>query len=153
MLDVEVQMQAAADDIPDEPQLIAWARAAWRRSGDDAEVVLRVTDEAESRQLNHDYRGIDKPTNVLSFPFEPIPQIELQHIGDLVLCAPVVEREAREQGKTASAHWAHMVVHGMLHLQGYDHQTDPQAVAMETLETDILTGLGFPAPYSDDEET
>lgn len=153
MLDVEVQLQAAADDTPDESQLIAWARAAWQRPGDDAEVVLRVTDETESRQLNHDYRGIDKPTNVLSFPFEPIPQIELEHIGDLVICAPVVEREAREQGKTASAHWAHMVVHGMLHLQGYDHQTDPQAVAMETLETDILTGLGFPAPYSDDEET
>lgn len=153
MLDVEIQLQAATDGIPQESQLIAWARAGWRGPGDDAGVVLRVTDEAESRQLNHDYRGMDKPTNVLSFPFEPIPQIELRHIGDLVICAPVVAREAREQGKTAAAHWAHMVVHGMLHLQGYDHETDDQAVAMETLETDILTGLGFPAPYTDDEET
>lgn len=153
VLDVEVQLQTAADDIPPQAQLVAWARAAWAAPGKDAGVVLRVTDEAESRQLNRDYRGIDKPTNVLSFPFEPIPQIELRHIGDLVICAPVVAREAHEQGKAVPAHWAHMVVHGMLHLQGYDHETEGQAAVMETLETDILTGLDFPAPYADDEET
>jgi probable rRNA maturation factor len=82
-----------------------------------------------------------------------VPQLELNHIGDLVICATVVQREAREQGKAAEAHWAHMVVHGMLHLQGYDHETDPQAEGMEALETDILTGLGYPAPYADEETT
>ena len=80
-----------------------------------------------------------------------MPEIDLPHVGDLVICAPVVRHEAAEQGKTLEAHWAHMVVHGMLHLQGYDHDTDDQAHAMETLETTILTGLGYPAPY--DEQT
>ena len=77
--------------------------------------------------------------------------MEFHHIGDVVICAPVVEREAREQGKRLQAHWAHMVVHGMLHLQGYDHETDEQADAMEALETNILAGLGYPAPYTSDE--
>jgi probable rRNA maturation factor len=130
---------------------VRWARAAWRDPAQDAEVVVRITDEAESRRLNHDYRGKDRPTNVLSFPFEPVPEVDLEHLGDLVICAPVVAREATEQGKPAEAHWAHMVVHGMLHLQGYDHETEADADEMEALETDILVGLGYPAPYADDE--
>ena len=148
---VEVQLALRDTDVPDTDRIGDWVRAAWLAPEQDAEVVVRVTDEAESRQLNHDYRGKDRPTNVLSFPFGPPPPgIDLRLVGDLLICAPVVAREARQQGKSTEAHWAHMVVHGMLHLQGYDHQTDEQAGSMELLETEILAGLGYPAPYVDE---
>ena len=150
-LAVEVQIAAADASLPSQRQLSDWALAAWQEEGvRDAEVVVRVTDEAESRRLNHEFRGRDNATNVLSFPFDPVPETDLNHVGDLVICAPVVVREAVEQGKQADAHWAHMVVHGMLHLQGYDHETDEQAAEMETLETQVLTGLGYPAPYAEE---
>ena len=150
-LAVEVQIAAADASLPSQRQLSDWALAAWQEEGvRDAEVVVRVTDEAESRRLNHEFRGRDNATNVLSFPFDPVPETDLNHVGDLVICAPVVAREAVEQGKQADAHWAHMVVHGMLHLQGYDHETDEQAAEMETLETQVLTGLGYPAPYAEE---
>jgi probable rRNA maturation factor len=152
-LAVEVQLAARGAPLPSRHDLVRWARAAWRRPAVDADVVVRVTGEAESRRLNHAYRGKDRPTNVLSFPFEPVPGVEFGHLGDLLICAPVVVREADEQGKPAEAHWAHMVVHGMLHLQGFDHETDAEAGEMEALETEILTGLGYPAPYADDETT
>jgi probable rRNA maturation factor len=147
---LRVDVQLATDDasLPTQRQLIEWARAAWRGGSDDAEVVVRAVDEAEGRRLNHEFRGSDRATNVLSFPFQPPPGVELDHLGDLVICAPVVAREALQQGKPAQAHWAHMVVHGMLHLQGYDHETDEQAVEMEGRETQILTALGFAAPYA-----
>ena len=148
---VEVQRAVAADDIPPSARFREWATAAWLGAERAAEVVVRVTGEAESRRLNRDFRGKDRPTNVLSFANDPVPGIDEQHAGDLVICAPVVRREAAEQGKAVDAHWAHMVVHGMLHLQGYDHETDDDADVMETLETKILAGLGFPAPYADDE--
>ena len=151
VLAVEVQVACDGDRLPTVQHLTEWAQAAWQDPARDAEVVIRLTDELESRRLNREYRGKDRPTNVLSFPYDPLPGVVLDHIGDLVVCAPVVEGEARAQGKRAEAHWAHMVVHGMLHLQGYDHATDRQALQMERLETDILTGLGFPAPYADDE--
>ena len=112
------------------------------------EAAHLVGDEAEGRRLNHKFRGRDRATNVLSFPFEPPPGVEFDQLGDLVICAPVVAREATAQGKSAAAHWAHMVVHGMLHLQGYDHETDEQAAEMEARETRILTALGFAAPYA-----
>jgi probable rRNA maturation factor len=149
---LRVDVQLAADDpgLPTQRQLIEWARAAWLGGPEDAEVVVRAVDEAEGRRLNHEFRGKDRATNVLSFPFEPLPGVDLDHLGDLVICAPVVAREASEQGKPAPAHWAHMVVHGMLHLQGYDHETDAQAVEMEGRETRILTALGFAAPYVGD---
>ncbi len=150
-LTVEVQLALRAAEMPSTSQFAHWARAAWTPAASDAEVVLRVTDDAESRQLNCRYRGQDKPTNVLSFPCDAPPSVVPKLLGDLVICAPVVDREAQEQGKASEAHWAHMVVHGMLHLQGYDHETDRQAHAMEQLETDILTGLGYPPPYLDDE--
>lgn len=118
----------------------------------EVEMVIRIVEPAESRQLNHDYRGKDKPTNVLSFPFESPPELielgeELPYLGDLVICASVVEAEAAEQKKTLMAHWAHMIVHGCLHLQGYDHQDDAEAEEMESLEIEILKGLGFDSPY------
>jgi probable rRNA maturation factor len=152
-LAVEVQLAVEAPGLPSARQLRDWAEAAWRSPAQDAEVVVRVTDEAESRRLNHEFRGPDRATNVLSFPYEPIPELDLAHVGDLVICAPVVEREALEQGKTAMAHWAHMVVHGMLHLQGYDHEQDDAAAEMEALESAILARLGYPDPYADDDET
>jgi len=149
-LAVEVQVATDAPGVPDEPRLRHWAEAAWQGRPGNADVVLRITGEDESRNLNHEFRGSDRPTNVLSFPFEPIAELDLHHVGDIVICAPVVAREAAEQDKAVEAHWAHMVVHGMLHLQGYDHQDAQQAHAMESLETEILTGMGFPAPYTDE---
>ena len=110
-----------------------------------AEVTVRFVDDAEGRDLNRDYRGKDYATNVLSFPYESGERI----CGDLVLCQPVVEAEAREQAKTLEAHYAHMVVHGMLHLQGHDHETGKDdAERMEALERDILKTLGYPDPYA-----
>jgi probable rRNA maturation factor len=152
-LAVEVQFALEAPDLPSAEQLRGWAEAAWREPGHAAEVVIRVADEPESRRLNHDFRGRDRATNVLSFPYDPVPELELDHVGDLVLCAPVVAREAQEQGKAPAAHWAHMVVHGMLHLQGYDHEDDSEAADMERIEKVILAGLGYPDPYADDEKT
>ena len=112
------------------------------------EASLLFTSDAEVHALNREWRGRDKPTNVLSFPFENPPGLTLPLLGDLVICAPVVFNEAVEQQKTAAAHWAHMVIHGMLHLQGYDHIIDEEAEVMESLETELVTSLGFPPPYA-----
>lgn len=152
-LEVDVQLALDAPGLPSEADIISWASAAWHGTDDRADVVVRVTGEDESRRLNLEYRGIDKPTNVLSFPFDPVPEIDFHHVGDLVICAPVVAAEADEQGKSVEAHWAHMVVHGMLHLQGFDHVQADEADEMEALETLILTKMGYPAPYPDDDET
>ncbi|MCG8012030.1 MAG: rRNA maturation RNase YbeY, partial [Candidatus Thiodiazotropha weberae] len=140
----------ASEGSPSDRQLTAWAEAALADSGEQVEMVIRIVDEPESRQLNRDYRGKDKPTNVLSFPFESPPEVALPLLGDLVICAPVVSTEARQQNKTLEAHWAHMVVHGTLHLQGYDHQDDQQAQLMEDKERQILQALNFSDPYTDE---
>lgn len=110
-------------------------------------LAIRLVDEDESQALNHQYRHKNAPTNVLSFPCDLPPEVELDLLGDLVICAPVVAREAQEQGKSAEAHWAHMVVHGCLHLLGFDHIEDAEARVMENLETAILQALDFPPPY------
>lgn len=149
-LEVSVQYASAQGDLPRAEQLRDWAAAAWRGTA-DGEVVVRICDEEESRRLNQAFRRKDKPTNVLSFPYDRQPEIDVHHIGDLLICAPVVAREAAQQGKGGAAHWAHMVVHGMLHLQGFDHETDAEAQGMESLETGILNALGFPAPYATDD--
>jgi probable rRNA maturation factor len=145
-LHAEIQMATSAGDVPERAALRRWAASAWT-TGDEASVVIRVVDEAESAELNGAYRHKQGPTNVLSFPFEAPPGIEEQHLGDVVICAPVVAREAAEQGKAAEAHWAHMVVHGMLHLQGYDHIEEADARRMEALEKRILKELGYGEPY------
>jgi probable rRNA maturation factor len=111
------------------------------------ELAIRIVDTKEGRALNREYRGKDYATNVLSFPVELPPGVTLPLIGDLAICAPVVTREATEQGKQARDHWAHMTVHGVLHLLGYDHIEDTEAEAMEALETRILAGLGIADPY------
>ncbi|MDX5332449.1 MAG: rRNA maturation RNase YbeY [Gammaproteobacteria bacterium] len=148
-LAVEVQ-DAAAGARPADADLARWAEAAWRGEG-GAEVVIRLVEADESQALNRDYRGKDRPTNVLSFPFEAPPGLPAEdlggYLGDLVICTPVVQAEAREQGKSEASHWAHMVVHGLLHLQGYDHIDEAEAEAMETIEKEILAGLGFADPY------
>jgi len=151
-LEVDLQIAVDAADLPSEAQFLHWATAAWRGDASAAAgVVVRLVDTAESRRLNAEFRHKDTPTNVLSFPYEPLPGMAFHHVGDLVICAPVVAQEAVGQGKPALAHWAHMVVHGMLHLQGFDHAGDADAERMEALETGILTGLGFAAPYATDD--
>ena len=147
---IDIQNPESYTTIPAESDLSHWAQAAWQGEG-EAGVVLRIVNDAESQTLNRDYRGKDYPTNVLSFPYDvppiPLEEGETDYLGDLVVCLPVMEREAAEQGKTTTQHWAHLLVHGLLHLQGYDHMTDAEAEEMETLETQILGELGFPNPY------
>ena len=121
-------------------------RGAKRRKA--TELAIRIVDIQEGRTLNREYRSKDYATNVLSFPVELPPGVRLPLIGDLAICAPVVTREAAEQGKPARNHWAHMTVHGVLHLLGYDHIEDAEAEAMEALETRILAGLGIADPYN-----
>lgn len=145
-----VDLQIATENIeglPTEEQIMQWATAAVQPEGDEVEMTVRIVDEAESHELNLTYRGKDRPTNVLSFPFECPDEVELLLLGDLVICRQVVEREAAEQEKPLMAHWAHMVVHGSLHLLGYDHIEDDEAEEMESLETQIMQGLGFDDPY------
>lgn len=148
---LDLQIETGAGDVPSAADFQRWAEAAWRGEG-GAELTLRLVDEAESGQLNATYRDRAGPTNVLSFPVDAaeLPGLELPLLGDLVICAPVVTREAAAQGKSAEAHWAHMVVHGMLHLQGYDHLDPAEAEVMESLETDILRRLGYPDPYREE---
>ncbi|MBL0545845.1 rRNA maturation RNase YbeY [Aeromonas jandaei] len=143
---------ASTDGLPSEAQLQGWLDGTILGFQQEAEVTVRIVDEAESNELNLTYRGKDKPTNVLSFPFEAPPGLELPLLGDLVICRQVVEREAQEQSKPLMAHWAHMVVHGSLHLLGYDHIEDEEAEEMEALERDIMQELGFADPYQSDEE-
>lgn len=149
-LTVDVQNVFDGAGVPKESQLQAWAQAAWL-GRDSSEVTIRIVDASESQALNYQYRGKDKPTNVLSFPFEAPAGITVALAGDLVICAPVVESEATEQRKERANHWAHMVIHGMLHLQGYDHIDDQDAEAMEALEIRLLSQFGFGNPYATEE--
>ncbi|ELR64358.1 Metal-dependent hydrolase YbeY [Photobacterium marinum] len=138
------------EGMPGEAEFHQWLDAAITPFQPDAEVTIRLVDEEESHTLNHEYRGKDKPTNVLSFPFEAPPGIEMDLLGDLIICRQVVEKEAREQNKPLNAHWAHMVVHGSLHLLGYDHIEDDEAEEMEGLETEIMVKMGFTDPYAEE---
>ena len=145
-----IDLQIACEQetgLPTVEQIEQWATAAVQPQSDEVEMTVRIVDEAESHELNLNYRRKDRPTNVLSFPFECPDEVELPLLGDLVICRQVVEREAQEQDKPVMAHWAHMVVHGSLHLLGYDHIEDDEAEEMESLETQIMTGLGFADPY------
>lgn len=134
-----VQYASEAAGLPTRAQVRKWVKAALAV---DAEITVRFVDEAEGRNLNHDYRAKDYATNVLSFIYSSTP---VQ--GDLVICAPVVAREAQDQGKAIDAHYAHLVVHGVLHLQGFDHEIEAEAEAMEARETEIVIKLGYPDPY------
>ena len=151
-VEVDVQIAAPAEGVPGVAQLRRWAAAAVGARAAPAEVTVRIVDEVEGRMLNATYRGRDAATNVLSFPYEPAPGVTLPLLGDLVICAPVVAAEAHEQGKALEAHYAHLVVHGMLHLLGHDHQGAEEAAAMEAVEIRILQGLGYEDPYLSYEE-
>jgi len=139
-LSLSVQYASAATGLPARPQFRRWVRAGLQQ---DLQVTLRIVDEDEGRALNRDFRGKDYATNVLTFVYDDSEFLS----GDIVICAPVVAREAAEQGKTLLAHYAHMTLHAVLHLQGYDHENDVDAGRMEELETALMVKLGYPAPY------
>lgn len=144
---VDIQIATDTEYIPTGADLRCWVSACLPRDRLDSELTVRIVAPQESQTLNARYRDQTKPTNILSFPADIPPELKIAFLGDLVVCAAIVESEAMAQGKTLKAHWAHMIVHGTLHLLGYDHVEDGEAVEMESLETQILNGLGFPAPY------
>ena len=138
-------------ETPDIQQIRSWIAAVFTAlKCPPLALTVRVVGEEEMAELNQRYRGQDQPTNVLSFPFEPLPDICTDLLGDVVVCGSVIGREAAIQHKSLVDHWAHTIVHGMLHLFGYDHQSDQEAIAMETLEKSVLDQLGFPDPYQEE---
>lgn len=147
-IDLDIQRASQNQHLPTDEQFQTWTEMALAHTNKAFELTIRIVNIDESQQLNHQYRGKDKPTNVLSFPFEVPEGIDLNLLGDIVICADVVEQEAAEQNKDLFNHWAHMVIHGCLHLLGYDHINDDDATEMETLEIDILSQLGFSDPYN-----
>ncbi len=146
-LSIDIQKACASEDSPDEDSIKRWVSAAIRDERDECELSIRIVDELESADFNQRYRGKSGATNVLSFPFDAVTPEPLPILGDLVICAPILVREAVEQQKTTIAHWAHIVIHGVLHLLGYDHIEDQDAEQMESLETEIMLVLDFPPPY------
>ena len=146
-IDVDVQNATAFEPLPDDAQFRLWVETALRGKS-EAELTLRLVDRDEGRKLNLQYRGKDKPTNVLSFPAELPPGLEIPLLGDVVICAPLVGEESEAQHKSLQAHWAHLVIHGVLHLLGHDHQDEQDAVEMEAMEVELLTSLGFGNPYT-----
>jgi len=143
---LDLQNDDAFDNLPEARRFQTWVEAALQQDYAELQQTVRIVDAAESRDLNYRYRGKDSPTNVLAFPSDS-GYLGYACLGDLVICAPVVATEAAEQGKAEEAHWAHLVVHGMLHLQDFDHQDAAQTRKMETLEIKILDGLGYNNPY------
>lgn len=149
MIELDLQVATSAA-IPDEADLQRWCELALRQRKGDSELTIRLVDEEEGGELNRTWRQKDYATNVLSFPADvPDELLDIPLLGDLVICAPVVEREAAEQGKPLPAHWAHLVIHGCLHLLGYDHIDDDEAEEMESLERQLLAELGHADPYAD----
>ncbi len=143
----ELQLEVAMPGGVPAGRIQAWLDACFPE-GPEQSVVVRITDEDESAELNAAYRGKSGPTNVLSFPFEAPTGVPVEHLGDLVICAPLVQREAAEQGKPIEQHLAHLLIHGVLHLLGHDHLTDEEAERMEAIEVQLLARLGMPDPYA-----
>jgi len=154
---VDLQVACQVDSIPLETEVRLWLEQAFQAGSQNAarqyEVSVRIVDEDESRILNKQYRRQDEATNVLAFPagspdgINGLPEDEVQPLGDLVICGPLVEKEAEDQGKSLAGHWGHLLVHGMLHLLGYDHENSSQAAEMEMMEKQILADRGFEDPY------
>lgn len=144
---IDLQNDESLTNLPVQQDFETWVNAALVQKFDNLEQTIRLVGEAESRALNSQYRAKNAPTNVLSFTVEN-DYLDYECLGDLVICAPIVEQEAQQQGKPLAAHWAHMVIHGMLHLQGYDHQNAAEASEMEALEAKILSTLGYTNPYN-----
>jgi len=149
---IEIQTIFKSNGQPDQEQIQRWVDVALDGFNQDTEIVVRIVDEQESAELNEQYRHKQGPTNILSFPVEVPEGIELNLLGDLVVCAPVLEKEALEQHKTLSDHWAHIIVHGVLHLLGYDHIDDKEAELMENKEITILNKLNIKNPYLQDND-
>jgi probable rRNA maturation factor len=148
-IELELQIATEAQTLPHPSQFREWVGSTLDDQYDDAELTIRIVDEEEMTELNETYRKKHGATNVLSFPADVNPEFDLQLLGDIVICAPVVQQEANDGDIDLLAHWAHMVVHGTLHLLGYDHVEKDEAEKMEEIEKQILTELGFPAPYGD----
>jgi probable rRNA maturation factor len=148
-IELELQIASEAQTLPHPSQFREWVGVTLADRIDTAELTIRIVDVEEMTELNETYRKKQGPTNVLSFPAEIDPEFELPLLGDIIICADVVQQESADANIDLLAHWAHMVVHGTLHLLGYDHIDKKEAVIMETLEEEILTNLGYPAPYGD----
>lgn len=145
---LNVQNVSANKHVPETAQLQRWAETALAGFvAEEIELGVRIVDENEIAELNQQYRHKQGATNVLSFGYEDPPGVSSNILGDLVICAPVVENEAAEQNKSIDAHWAHMVVHGIMHLRGYDHEQDDEAEIMQHKEVELLNTLGYPDPY------
>lgn len=153
---IQIALDKTAAVLPEKDQIQQWINTAVYLSGhrkkeNQIQITVRIVEEHEITQLNKDYRHKDGATNVLAFPFTPPPGMpedeDINSLGDLIVCASVVEKEAKEQNKTILAHWSHMIIHGTLHLLGYDHQTDQEALEMESLENRVLAEFGYPDPY------
>ncbi len=149
---IDIQVASNSKLLPEPSDFENWATAAVDSHQNEAEISIRIVDIEEGAELNFQWRQKEGPTNVLSFPSDLPEELNLPLLGDLVICAPVVEKEAEEQYKTLTSHWAHMTVHGTLHLLGYDHIQDDEADEMEALETSIMQTLGFDDPYQVREE-
>ena len=148
---IEIQREVDGPELPSDADFERWVALALEGQRDEAEVCIRLVDPAESPRRNSTYRGKDKPTNVLSFPFEAPPGVPTEILGDLAICAEVVATEATEQKKPLHNHWAHMVIHGILHLIGFDHINEADAEQMESLEIQLLEKLNIPDPYFEGE--
>lgn len=146
-IDVQFGLDSIPTHVPNESSIKKWAQTALKGFTQQGSLSIRVADLAEMTDLNETYRHKTGPTNVLSFPMELPEEIGESILGDIIICAPVVEREAHEQGKTTESHWAHLVIHGVLHLLGYDHINEADAQEMESLETKLMNELGYPDPY------
>lgn len=145
-----LQIVTKSKAIPHENDFIKWFNIlSQTQEIKQKNITIRLVDKHESQALNKQFRGKDSPTNVLSFPSDLPTDIDVEYLGDIVICAPVVENEAREQHKSPNAHWAHMLVHGVLHLKGYDHIQTTDALEMESLERTILASMGFSDPYAE----
>lgn len=148
-IELELQIASEAKTLPHPAQFREWVGSTLGDGFDNIEITIRIVDVEEMTELNQIYRKKTGPTNVLSFPAEIDESFDIPLLGDIVICAPVIEQEATDADIDLLAHWAHMVVHGTLHLLGYNHKADAEAEVMESLETKILTQLGYPAPYGD----
>jgi len=148
---IDLQIACAPTELPTKAQFQLWVDTALAEVSSDPsqefELTIRLVNSQESQQLNNQYRSKDKPTNVLSFPFEVPDGIELNLLGDLIICIEVMKQEAKEQNKALFDHWAHLVIHGCLHLVGFDHISDSEALEMESIEITVLKKLGITNPY------
>ena len=147
-IELEVQRATRWQPLPSDAEFELWVRTALRGL-EAAELTIRIVDREESREFNRQYRGTDAPTNVLSFPADLPAEVQVNLLGDILICAPLVGEEAREQGKAEQAHWAHLTIHGVLHLLGHDHQEAADAEVMEGIEIALLESLGIANPYEE----